>query len=218
MRLSVIINRISNGIISFFEDSITDVDFSSEVKGYEKKIFSQGKNSSSKYLRFLSKVDNDVFKVDDKSLKQSVRSRIQSNSKLAPFIELFDSFVPYDEIVIRKVGEEKSFNDFLLKEFYSVENWEIVDEYIALVKCAERELRLRRIKRILAEFSYRVKNPFFVLHMQMQLTTSFLSFFDQRFTLKKSNSENAISELLLNVKCKFDSNGRENYRIIPITC
>lgn len=218
MRLSLIINKISNGIISFFEDSIADIDFSDEVKVYEKRIFSQSRNSSRKYLNFLSKADISLFDVDDESVKQSVRSKIKSNSKLASFIELFDDFVPYDDIVIRKIREEKSFNGIILKELISVDNWDVVDEYIAFVKSVEGELRIRRIKRILTGFSFSLKNPFYLLHGQMQLTTSILSFFDQRFTLKKTNSENVVSELLSFVKCKFYINGRKNYRIIPITC
>lgn len=218
MRLSSIITKISDGIISFFDDSIADVEINNEVKIYEKRIFSQGRNSSRKYLNFLSKVDDGIFNVDDKSLKQSVRSRVQSNSKLSPYSQFLVDFVSNDKIDIKKIEENRFFNDLLLSELYLVENIEIVEEYIALVKCAERELTLRKIKRILDEFFHGFSSPFFVLHMQMQLTTSLLSFFDQRFTLKKTNSENVVSELLSFVKCKFYINGRKNYRIIPITC
>lgn len=218
MRLSSIITKISDGIISFFDDSIADVEINNEVKIYEKRIFSQGRNSSLKYLNFLSKVDDGIFNVDDKSLKQSVRSRVQSNSKLSPYSQFLVDFVANDKIDIKKIEENRFFNDLLLSELYLVENIEIVEEYIALVKCAERELTLRKIKRILDEFFHGFNSPFFVLHMQMQLTTSLLSFFDQRFTLKKTNSENVVSELLSFVKCKFYINGRKNYRIIPTTC
>lgn len=218
MRLSSIITKISDGIISFFDDSIADIEINNEVKIYEKRIFSQGRNSSRKYLNFLSKVDDGIFNVDDKSLKQSVRSRVQSNSKLSPYSQFLVDFVPNDRIDIKKIEENGFFNDLILSELYLAENIEIVEEYIALVKCAERELTLRKIRRILDEFFHGFKSPFFELHMQMQLTTSLLSFFDQRFTLKKTNSENVVSELLSFVKCKFYINGRKNYRIIPIAC